>query len=250
MKKTSILIRLIKNTILLFILPFIFISCNKHYGFEIENDSDYDLSIVFVGKHFTDSVSRLVGAYVFNEQFNFYSHKRHESINDSLNLLYKEFQDYKTYEEKLNYLIDSGYIFSFAEGILPTKSIEYWGDPELLKLQRDGINILYDDMFIAYYKNKKREYFNDMIIHNWFEIPLFQNSILIQNCPKCEKFDFFIGYFPGVEEIRIMYNNKLIKAITLDEFFKLKSKSRYFKGYDYSELKIRNKDIEEVIKKN
>jgi hypothetical protein len=254
MIKTNPFFKIIRNIFFLAILQLAFSGCEpNNYVFEVKNQSDYDLSIVFKGKPL-DSVERLIFVYNFNEDF---FDRPYSKLVDSATLvrLLTEFSNPNIFKNRLNYLIDSGYVFSFAEGLLPTKSISYYPNAINLTIKKDKVNII-DSIVLSYYKDKNREYFRNMIIHNWFAIPLPKNSSFSLNNPYSHlgKGEFILCTFPDLlnfpnpGEIRIMHKNIIIKTITETSFYRIESGTRYFKGYKYSQLKIENKDVEKELK--
>ena len=215
-------------------------ACSEYSaGIKIVNKSDHNLNVVFIGNQM-DSVERLANMWLYYQLG--YSDKA--GYSDSLyNKLILEFRDSIIFNEKFNIIIDSGNIFSlFGINLVPPQAESHYNYHSFL-LINDGEKMTKDDIS-TFYSSKERSYFRDMLVNNWFEIPLPKNSKMLF---KSNDIDM-LTYVPEFMEFRIMYKDINIDVISKDTDNLVWGKN-FFEGRQYGVLKIDNKHVESKISK-
>lgn len=239
--------RYIYESYMLFILLLIFAGCKSCIKYdsalEIKNKSDYDLKIVFAGE-MKDSILRLTQVSFYNWDYqNRYSPGSLD--NSDFERLYRELQDSSEFESQLDYLIDSANIYFFGFWLIPVET-GFSHPMEDIILVKNGENLIYE-LDSTYYTDKPRSFYRHMIINNWFEIPLPTKSKLTikdDNLPSW----FILNFFPGNDEIKIMYQDVVIKKITQENFYDIKQRKKFLDGRVYFKIKINDNIVEEKIK--
>ena len=116
---------------------------------------------------------------------------------------------------------------------------------EDITLVKNGENLIYE-LDSTYYTDKPRSFYRQMIVNNWFEFPLpARSKLTIKDDihPSWFRNDFF----PGNEEIKIMYQDVVIKRITQENFYDMMQRKKFLDGIVYFKIKINNNIVEEKI---